>query len=128
MTAAPVTGPPSDLVPEEGPVVVYDLFPAEVTTPAGIRRDARVIVTRERVYVYVGGAKRKPELLYAASVDWERTTLPPGGRRRSDQAHLAVVGEPEPSVHVTPTRSCGCSAGYLRGFSPWTPWRTGNLS
>lgn len=127
MTAAPVTGSSSDLAPEEEPVVVYDLFPAEVTTPVGIRRDARVIVTRERVYVYVGGRNRQPELLYAASVDWQLTTLPPHGKRRAEQAHLAVSGDAEPSVHITPTRSCGCSVGYLRGFTPWRPWLTGNL-
>lgn len=128
MTAAPVTGSSSDLAPEEEPVVVYDLFPAEVTTPVGIRRDARVIATRERVYVYVGGARRRPELLYVAPVDWQLSTLPAAGRVRQDQAHLARLGATEPEVHVTPTRSCGCSAGYLRSFTPWQPWRRGTLS
>lgn len=124
MTATPPdTG--SDLAPEAEPVVVYDVFPAEVTVAGVTHRLARVIATEARIYVYTPGRKRVAELAYTAELDRAGSSIPEPGTVRQAQAHLTAAGQPEPTVHVTPLRSCGCSASWLRSFRPFDTYRSG---
>lgn len=104
------------------PVVVRDVFPAEVLYDGRVYRTARAIVTRDRVLVYLRPGEPVLDLAYDPGV----SVVPPLNAPRSRAAHLAVRADDgsltEPSVHVNGQRGCGC-ANPLKGWTPWQPYR-----
>jgi len=103
---------------EEEPVVVFDVFPADVSIGAELERKARVLATSEgHVYVFVvrNGA---PHLLTVREWEAASTSFPGPGAYRTKPTTLAAEGDTEPPVVVNPTRGCGCSSP-LKGWNPW---------
>lgn len=108
---------------ETDPVVVRDVFPAEVATPAGVHRGVRAVITRERLYVFAAdGAGRK--LILSEPLDLARSLLAHPSAPRNRAHHLVLNGQQEATVHVTRARGCGCGSP-LKGWQPWTPYRQG---
>lgn len=106
----------------ELPVVVRDVFPAEVLYDGQVYRSARAVITRDRVLVYLRPGDPVLDLPYdpAASV------VPPLNAPRSRAAHLAVRAADgtltAPALHVNGQRGCGCN-NPLKGWTPWQPYR-----
>lgn len=101
----------------DGPVVVRDVFPAEVVLPTGdVARSARVVITRERVLVWVTPAAPILDRAYDAAA----SQVPALSAPRSRPAHLDL-GDGT-FVHVNGQRGCGCS-NPLKGWTPWRPYR-----
>lgn len=108
---------------EPDPVVIADVFPAEVATPSGVHRGVRAVVTRTRLYVWAAdGAGRR--LVLCEPVDLGRSAFARPGAPRSHAHHLTVSGQQEATMHITRARGCGCGSP-LKGWAPWTPYVKG---
>jgi hypothetical protein len=102
--------------PEPDAVVVRDVFPAVVRFGPSTLRNARAVVTRQRVYAWT--AKGAPAL--AMAYDADASTVPRINAPRSAATHLALADGS--SVHIEGQRGCGCG-NPLRGWVPWRPYR-----
>jgi hypothetical protein len=105
---------------EDAPVVVRDVFPAEVTLSTGEQyRSARVVVTRARVYVWIGDRRERVAVLERPYLP-EVSIVPRYNAPPREPSHLALEG----GVLVTVRRMRGCGCGSpLTGWQPWTPFR-----
>jgi len=101
---------------EADPVVIRDVFPAEVALPGQHLRSARVVVTRARVYAWIGDR----ELILDAEYDPGESAVPALNAPPSRAAHLRLADGSE--VHVNKQRGCGCGSP-LKGWQPWSPFR-----
>ena len=108
-------------MPEENPVELRKVFPANVTLPTGDElTDVLAIVTRERVYVWGqqgGAAALRFEARY---VDPGR--LPHVSELSAAPMQLSVRSEDDTEegiVVITRSRGCGCGS-ILRSFRPWS--------
>lgn len=108
---------------EEQPVVVADVFPAEVALPTGVLRGVRAVITRARLYVWAAEGPT-PRLVFSEPVDLARSAFARPGAPRSHAHHLTLSDQQEATVHVTRARGCGCGSP-LKTFTPWTPWVKG---
>lgn len=104
-------------VAEGPPVVVRDVFPATVTTEGGTWRSARVIVTRDRLLVYLTTAGPVLDAPYTEAV------LPPPGQRFGTARITLASGA---TLLVAGQRGCGCG-NPLKSWRPWTPYRKAAL-
>lgn len=105
--------------PEESPVVVRDLFPAEVQVGGLIYRTAFAVITRERLYVWQ--AEGRDRILRAERVyDPAASLVPRYNAPPRQEAHLVLDGGVDAVVRRQ--RGCGCSSS-LRGWRPWQPYR-----
>lgn len=109
------------------PVTLRRYFPAEVTMPdATFLRNALVIVTRVRVYVF-----DKPELpLYDDVIDLEGSTLAHESVMRHTAATIAIRNTSGGPFALAPmlvnkARGCGCG-NPLKTYQPWAPVRAAN--
>jgi hypothetical protein len=108
---------------ETSPVVIRDVFPAEAWLGDGnVYRSARVVVTRERVYVWQAEGRDR-HLRLDAAYDPERSTVPRYNAGPREQTILALDDGPVPSLVIRRQRGCGCSSP-LRGWRPWSPFLT----
>ncbi len=115
MTAAPA-------LPEHEtrPVVVRDVFPAEVWIDGYAYRTARAIVTRERVYVFQGEGRER-HLRLDEPYDPAASTVPRYNAGPREATHLTLADGR--SLVIRRQRGCGCGSP-LRGWSPWSPYLT----
>lgn len=105
---------------ESNPVVVRDVFPAEVWVDGLVYRSARAIVTRERVYVFQGQGRERVLRLdepYVPTV----STIPRYNAGPRENTTLALREDPERVLVIRRQRGCGCGSP-LRGWSPWSPY------
>jgi hypothetical protein len=87
------------------PVVVRDTFPCEVTFEGQVLRPVRVLVARDRVYVY-GAEAGRPKLLLDSSWQRDGSTVPEVHAPKNEPAHLLLS---EGFVlHVNRAGGCGC--------------------
>jgi hypothetical protein len=104
------------------PVVVRDVFPAEVLYDGQVYRTARAIITRDRAPGVPAPRAAGPGPPYDPAV----SVVPPLNAPRSRAAHLAVRADDgsltAPSLHVNGQRGCGCG-NPLKGWTPWQPYR-----
>lgn len=117
-----MTAPPElefGLQPEPSPVVVRDLFPAEVHVDGLVYRTAFVVITRERLYVWQGEGRDRP-LRLVAPYDPATSTVPAYHAPPRQDARLDL-GRGRTAL-VRRQRGCGCSSS-LRGWRPWRPYR-----
>jgi hypothetical protein len=98
------------------PVVVRDVFPAEVTVTGRVYRNARAVITRDRLLVYLTTAGPAVDLPY----DRAGSTVPPLNAPRARASHLALTGGGQ--AHINAQRGCGCG-NPLKGWTPWQPYR-----
>jgi hypothetical protein len=110
----------------EVPVVVRDVFPAEVLYDGQVYRTARAVITRDRALVYL----RPGEPVLDVAYDPAASVVPPLSAPRSRAAHLAVRAPDgsltAPSLHVNGQRGCSCS-NPLKGWTPWQPYRKASM-
>lgn len=111
--------------PEPEPVVIRDVFPAEVATPSGVYRQARAVVTRTRLYVWVAEGDG-PRLVLCEAINPGRTVFARPNAPRSHAHHVTLSGQEEATVHVTRARGCGCGSP-LKSWQPWSPYRQGPM-
>jgi hypothetical protein len=98
------------------PVVVRDVFPAEVAVGGNVYRSARAVITRDRLLVYLTTAGPVVDTPY----DRELSAVAPLNAPRSRASHLTLAdGRP---AHVNGQRGCGCG-NPLKGWTPWQPYR-----
>jgi hypothetical protein len=110
---------------ETSPVVVRDVFPAEVHVDGLVYRSARAIVTRERVYVFQAEGRERILRLdeaYAPVV----SVVPRYNAAPREHATLALVADPERVLVIRRQRGCGCGSP-LRGWRPWNPFLTASV-
>lgn len=125
MTAAPELA--SELPPEPSPVVVRDLFPAEVQLGDLVYRTAFAVVTRERLYVWQAEGRDRV-LRLSERYDADASTIPAYNAPPRQAAHVALVDDTDDpdlagaSIVVRRQRGCGCGSS-LRGWRPWQPYR-----
>lgn len=112
-----MTAPPP--VVEDAPIVVRDLFPAEVQVGDLLYRTAFAIVTRERLYVYQAEGRDRV-LRLSEPYDPDRSTVPAYNAPPRVDARL-VLADGRRAV-VRRQRGCGCGSS-LRGWRPWQPYR-----
>jgi hypothetical protein len=113
-----------DLPPEASPVVVRDLFPAEVQVGGSVYRTAFAVITRERLYVWQAEGRDRI-LRFVMEYDPGRSTVPPYHAPPRQEARLYAAGPRDDlagAVVVRRQRGCGCSSS-LRGWRPWRPYR-----
>lgn len=119
--------PPGTVVavtaPEESPVVVRDLFPAEVWIGDLAYRTAFAVITAERLYVWQAeGRDRVLRVEYP--YDPAASTVPAYNAPPRQEARLVLVGGSQDGVTATVRRQRGCGCGSsLRGWRPWRPYR-----
>lgn len=102
------------------PVVIRDVFPAEVAIGGEVHRTARAIITRDRLLVYLTTAGPVLDTPYDAAA----SDVPPISAPRSRPAHLTLAdGTP---AHVNGQRGCGCG-NPLKGWTPWQPYLKGTV-
>ncbi len=107
---------------EESPIVVRDLFPAEVQLGDLVYRTAFAVITRERLYVWQAEGRERVLRLVAA-YDPAGSTIPAYNAPPRQEATLRLVGHPDASYAVVRRqRGCGCGSS-LRGWRPWRPYR-----
>jgi hypothetical protein len=111
-----VTAPVSEL----SPVVIRDVFPAQPTLGSITYRSARVIVTRERVYVWTPQGRERL-LVVDEPYLREQSTIPRYNAPPRDDTILALVDGR--TLTVRRQRGCGCNSP-LRGWRPWSPFLT----
>lgn len=118
-----------ELAPEVEPIVVRDVHPAAVTLTGEFGEGgqaqwakARVLLTQERLYVYVEES-RVPTLAYSAPFQRDGLVLPPAG---ASQGKAWRVPTDEGMVIVQPSGGCGCGS-VLKLFAPFQPMRRGAL-
>jgi hypothetical protein len=100
------------------PVVVRDVFPAEVAVGGSVYRSARAVITRDRLLVYLTTAGPVVDTPY----DPAASTVAPISAPRSRASHLALPDGG--TAHVNGQRGCGCG-NPLKGWTPWQPYRKG---
>jgi len=101
---------------ETDPVVVRDVYPAEVTLPDGtLLRGALVKVTREGVYVWTG----ERVLSYAEARSEPGEVLTPDYLTRREPLVTATADGP---VVVWKGAGCGCGS-TLKSYRPFQPER-----
>jgi hypothetical protein len=98
------------------PVVVRDVFPAEVAVAGQVYRSARAVITRDRLLVYLTTAGPVIDTPY----DPAASAVAPLNAPRSRPSHLALPGGQQ--AHVNGQRGCGCG-NPLKGWTPWQPYR-----
>ena len=116
MTASPMI--------EDAPVVVRDLFPAEVQLGDLTYRTAFAVITRERVYVWQAEGRERV-LRFVMKYDPDRSTVPAYNAPPRQEARLYPAGPDDDLagvVVVRRQRGCGCGSS-LRGWRPWRPYR-----
>ena len=94
--------------------VVFDVFPAQVTTPDAVHRDARAILTEDgllEVYSATTGLPNPGPGPYRVVQETALSHEGTADRR-------AVVQVASGSITVVPTRGCGCGSP-LRSYDPW---------
>jgi hypothetical protein len=107
---------------EEAPVVVRDLFPAEVQLGDLTYRTALAVVTRTRLYVFQAEGRERV-LRLVAEYDPERSAVPLYNAPPRQETRLALRGHPSASTAIIRRqRGCGCGSS-LRGWHPWQPYR-----
>ena len=104
-------------VTEQSPVTVRKVWPAEVALPDGtVVRDALVVVTQVRVYVWRASPAGQIELAWNSAYD-------PAGSVLTREHLLAAsplrVSTPAGLVLVNRGRGCGCGNPLAR----WQPWQ-----
>lgn len=104
--------------PEADAVVIRDVFPATVTFGPSTLRNARAVITRERVYVWT--SRGAPAAAF--SYDPAASAIPPlnAPRSRTTTLTLSEGGE----LAVQGQRGCGCG-NPLKAWVPWRPYRKG---
>jgi len=106
---------PEETVDER--VVLRDGFPRLVAVDsAPTWRNASVVITRDRVYVYL--TRAAPVL--DAPYDPQQSTVPPYQAPSGRQAVIRLLSGQ--TLTVTRQRGCGCSSP-LKGWRPWRPYR-----
>jgi hypothetical protein len=109
---------------EDAPVVLRDVFPAEVWVDGVVYRTARAIVTRERVYVWQAEGRQQLLRLDEAYLP-ESSTVPRYNAGPREETRLQLR-DSEPgamrALVVRRQRGCGCGSS-LRGWRPWNPYR-----
>lgn len=98
-------------------VVLRDVFPATVAVdgvPA--YRSARVIVTRDRLYVYLTRATPVVDAPY----DPAASTVPRYNAPRQQRTVVRLTSGT--TITVDRQRGCGCSSP-LKHWRPWQPYR-----
>lgn len=110
-------------LPETNPIVVRDVFPAQVVTPSGVARTARVVLTQSYVYVWTMVDGRRT-LALCEPYEPGSSTLAARGAPRNVASHLTLAGQEAPTVHIQRERGCGCN-NPLKAWRPWTPYRVG---
>lgn len=104
--------------PTEPPVVIRDVFPAEVAVGGQVYRTARAVITRTRLLVYVTAAGPVIDTPY----DLSRSAVAPLNAPRSAASHLTLADGQ--AAHINGQRGCGCG-NPLKAWSPWQPYRKG---
>ena len=105
-------------VTEQGPVTVRKVWPAEVALPDGrVLRDALVVVTQVRVYVWTASQAGQIELVWNSGYDPAGSVL--------TREHLLVasplrVATEAGVLSVNKGRGCGCG-NPLGRWQPWQP-------
>lgn len=118
MTAAPAELA-FGLQPEPSPIVIRDLFPAEVHVDGIVYRTAYAVITRERLYVYQAEGRDRV-LRLVAPYDPAGSTVPPYQAPPRQESRLDLgAGR---TATVRRQRGCGCGSS-LRGWHPWRPYR-----
>jgi hypothetical protein len=97
-------------------VVIRDVFPAVVTTGLDTYRNARAVVTRDRVYVWLTRATPVLE----AGYDRDLSTIPRVNAPRSTRTYLRLSSGT--ALTIEAQRGCGCG-NPLKGWTPWRPYR-----
>jgi hypothetical protein len=115
----------ADLPPEEDPVQVRRVRPADVHLPAGhVILDALVIVTRHRLYAWSagpgGGVQKNIDLPHGLA-DEGLAALPSESRMDRDPMRLTTT---DGEITVVRRHGCGCGSPLAR-FKPWEPERSG---
>lgn len=104
---------------EPPPIVVRDVFPAEVTIGASVYRSARAIITRDRAYVFIAG-NGAPTQVLDAPYDTEASTVPALNAPPRQATHLILSGDQEgTAVHVNRQRGCGCGNPLKAAAVSW---------
>jgi hypothetical protein len=103
--------------PTDLPVVIRDVFPAEVLFDSRVYRSARAVITRDyRLRVWL----RPGEPVVDVELDPALSVIAPLNAPRSRASHLtAIDGLP---ALVNGQRGCGCG-NPLKGWTPWQPYR-----
>lgn len=107
------------LTPEESPVVVRDLFPAEVTVGGFTYRTAFAVITRERLYVWQAEGRDRV-LRIERAYDPAASAVPGYNAPPRQEARLVLADGVDATVRRQ--RGCGCNSA-LRGWRPWRPYR-----
>lgn len=102
--------------PEPDAVVIRDVFPAVVRFGPSTLRNARAVITRQRVYVWTALTPPAVALPYDAAA----STVPPLNAPASRRTALALPDGG--SLTVEAQRGCGCG-NPLKGWVPWRPYR-----
>lgn len=92
------------------------MFPAVVTHPGGTLRNARAVITRERVYVWTD----RGTPVVTQTYDPAASRVPRINAARSARAALTL--RDGTSLTVEGQRGCGCG-NPLKGWTPWRPYR-----
>jgi hypothetical protein len=107
---------------EEAPVVIRDLFPAEVQLGDLVYRTAFAVITRRRLYVWQAEGRERV-LRLVAEYDPDASTVPRYNAPPREPATLVLLGHPDASTAIVRRqRGCGCGSS-LRGWRPWQPYR-----
>lgn len=104
--------------PTGSPIVVRDVFPAEVAVGGRVLRSARAVITRDRLLVYLTTAGPVIDTPY----DPAASAVPPLNAPRARAAHLVLADGTQ--AHINGQRGCGCG-NPLKGWTPWQPYRKG---
>lgn len=100
------------------PVVIRDVFPAEVAVGGQVFRSARAVITRDRLLVYLTTAAPVIDVPYEP----DASAVAPLSAPRTRASHLTLTGGG--AAHVNGQRGCGCG-NPLKGWTPWQPYRKG---
>jgi hypothetical protein len=107
-------------------VVIRDVFPAVVRAGGQTWRNARAVITRDRVYVWTS----RTTAVIDAAYDPELSTVPALNASRSARTALVLTAEPVNTMraelvqHLTVEGQRGCGCGNpLKGWTPWRPYR-----
>lgn len=101
---------------ESNPVVVRDVFPAEVYVGGITYRTARALVTRERLYVFQAQGR---ERLLRLDEPYTDGSIPRYNASPREATSLTLADGR--AVVIRRQRGCGCGSP-LRGWSPWSPY------
>ncbi len=107
------------LAVEDAPIVVRDLFPAEVQDGHTTYRTAFAVITRERLYVWQAEGRERV-LRLSAPYRQDESVVPAYNAAPRQDARLTLWDGRV--VIVRRQRGCGCGSA-LRGWRPWNPYR-----